>query len=230
MSWKNLGIGIPANWNLFASNFFNPLRHTNTGQYSGFQAFVSCRSAINSFNNALVTTTQTTDVSGGTLGSTYKAFVIPSDAPEYSITPTIIDSAPPPHNLLLESASITSLGAVTFRIRYIPTPLPGLNTVTWMDGGNVQYGFAVYISDTVSNVGNSVRHLYKQLIGSTGRMTITTPNLQNSHYCDFAMSASARIQGFKSFPVVNNIVKLSVVVVDTWGTVALVGSLFVVVT
>jgi hypothetical protein len=230
MAWKALAAGQPATWNLFATNFFNPLRSTNEGQYSGFQSFVSCRSTINTLNAALVTTTQITDVSGGNLGCTYAPFVLTSAAPEYSITSTLMDSNPPPRILTLESASLTSAGACTFRIRYIPNPAPGLGTVTWLDGGNVQYGFAVYISDVVSNVGNIARHLYKQLIGCTGKMTITTPNLGNSHYCDFTMAASSRISGFKSFPIVNSIVKLSVINYDVYGTVALVGSKYVTVT
>ena len=95
MVFKSIAGSDQANWNSFASLYFNPLRNTNHGQFSGYNSFVSCQNAVQSANSHYGTLTRITDVGVTNVISSQTPFSATFGAPEVSVQAMIHDLNPP---------------------------------------------------------------------------------------------------------------------------------------
>jgi hypothetical protein len=223
-SWKNLIAPIGSYWQTFATSVYAPLKRTNHGQYSGYQAFVACQQAAANSNKWITPVSIVSDTSGGPLGLTQVPWSQFTNPEEVSIQPNLHDTNLPAKNITIANVTISQVGAVVLRLQWIPVGLTGLGGSIFIDANSLPMGFIVYISDPISNPGNTPKHQFKQIICSTGHMLITTPNLNTSHYADFTFSANPLLTNSKQFPSTGHYVLLSVVNISPLGTQSLIGS------
>jgi hypothetical protein len=226
-AFSTLGPAEISNWNLFAGDNYAPLGRTNSGQFSGYNAFMGCQMAYAHNMRFLTTPVITLGPTPVTLGFTNNPDPPINGSTGYSVMPFLRTIAPPNLPLHLDSCSFTSLHVLSARIRWGNTPGLHATMAGFSDPLLQNYGFAFYMSDPVGNSQLVPKHSYRQLICTSGTILVTTPNLIGSDYGDFVFPACNQLYNSKQLPSQGRWVKISAVVIGPNGTQALIGSLMV---
>lgn len=213
-------------WNEYAQVYYRPKNGTNSGQYTGAQAF-----------NSLYTVTQNARES-----SVAPTIAINGSAPAMGVTPVPWISAigSPPTNAVVNA--LNGLAGEDYPMSFIAQPQVFPNgafevilqvgdgsgeTLTQFEDpyGNT-VGFAVFMSNGNANPGMTYNNPERYLLG------YVQPALFNDPSIDLNSVATVQINQpfpqdisiYKSYPYTGQSVMLTVYAVDKWGTMAKIGS------
>jgi hypothetical protein len=225
-AYKNLTKSQKSDWDTFAKLGFTPQTKINIGQYTAAQAFTAIRTgAINAQAKTFAGTWMLDGTT--TIAEVCSVFDSVEDAPIQSVTPEIKQNANPPATMELSGITVTQAGVVEFQIDFIGVPVGGLDADNFVDSNDIKFSFGAYLSDVVSSEGNRPRNDLFQSLGNPCINTFAGVTLDSGEFVTVTWDFSTLITGFKSWPGVGKIAKLTVFVIGKSGTMAKLGDGYV---
>ena len=217
-------------WADFANTNFNPLRSTNTGQYSAIQAFKAIKNVVQNHNDKGLAYSATYDSGTPSCTLTTLNCAFPSTAPINSVRPDFYDSATLSYPYSFIAAHLSSAGLVDATISFSGAPSAGVTGTLFKDENGFKQGFQFYISEPLRGIGYKAQNPFQQCIGSSGIIQTATPTPATHKGINFGWNMASFIPKFKQFPITGQYVLMTCCVVGENGTISQVGSVYVQVT
>lgn len=206
-----------ANWQAFATTFFNPKVGVNTGQFSGANAYVALRQTVNVMANNMVAGTW--EKSGTT--PVVCTVVAPTNSvkpPLNSLQVNVAQTAPKPAaTYLMTAAEVFTDGTFSFTCDFLGLPPGGLTGVDLIDGNGHPMGFALYMSQLKRQQFGVVKSPTLDLLGFTGIPTAATPFWASATSFAFTSTEGRDPAIFKKFPEAGDIIQVKLYQVSNSG-------------
>lgn len=211
-------------WNNFAGGIFSPKDSTNTGQYSGQQAW---QSLATSFRNSVANNhTFTVKVNDAVLtgGETFEGFVGPTDVPPSASTNSNLQlQAGGSVSTTLISAIIKDDGNHSLKIQVGDGT--GNDIDSFLNASGAKVGYASFMSSGNPSANMGFKSKLRYLLGYFNHVEATVPaDLDAVNNFEFTGTVPINIAKYKKFPGLGETVLVSVFAVDINNQMSLVGS------
>lgn len=223
-NWHSLTDTAKSLWNNFALTLFNPKNGSNTGQFSGINAFVASNNVVDNFNAMLAPDTQY-DVllNAVSLGSpTIEPFVY-VETPATNPFPAVIgdDYAGGPSNMVLvESlAEVTPEGNWSLQVQ-LTEEQTDLESFPNTFGENM--GFVCYRSEGLNQANQFVANPFLQMLPAIPAATYGTPG--TGSLIRFRVTDDLVDGNYKTYPSIGQFCQLSLYAVSKYGQLTKIGA------
>jgi len=210
-------------WANFAIATYNPLTKTNTGQFTGQQAFIGINQSAQMSESKVLAGDWAYTPGGTALAKTDIHYQAPATAPTVSIKPTVKqDPSGLPMPLGVVCTSLNAYGNIKLQINFGITGA-GILAGDMVDGNGNYFGIGVYCSDVVNFLDAKPKNKWMRFLGNTvvpnftANLTAGTTNL-------YYESGTDTFADFKSFPILGDYVLLTFVSIGVDGTQATIAS------
>lgn len=223
-NWHSLADSAKALWNGFATTLFNPKQGSNTGQFSGINAFVASNNVIDNFNAILAPDTNY-DVllDAVSLGSpTIEPFVYVT-TPATDPFPAVLsdDFADGPSNMVVveELAQVTPAGNWSLQVQ-LTEEQTDLDELTNTFGQAM--GFVCYRSEGLNQANQFVTNPFLQALPAIPAATYGTAG--TGSLLRFRVTESLNSGDYKTFPTIGQFCQLSLYAVSKFGQLTKIGA------
>lgn len=206
---------IRGNWNSFALSNFRPKNATNTGQFSGLNAYASLRTVILS---AMPRAGLTGVDVNGTPVSPLPAInpFIPANVPPNLSINANVKGATEADTVPVASIDATVLntfaGNIELKFDKVGADYPNFDG--WVDANSKQIGLMVYMSNPVSFPGKAFSNPEKYLLWAIPNVALLNTDLLLVESIKFTMNSQINSIIYKSLPAGGQYVRITAYFVD----------------
>lgn len=224
-NWKNQSPSDQSDWSNFASTNFSPLKKSNVGQYSGYNAFVSC---LNMYKNQYLKF-QRYQIVFPFLGNTYVIYehatpVLLGPVPLNTVVPEFKSPIAGGAVLSIDDIGIDTNGYLLFSCFWgLGNPRP-LAITPFRDGNDMDFGIIFFMSSGYSSPGGIPKSKYKYCLGTTSYIPYTVLNQNSCTQFNIEMDFRLNKAKWKSFPQPGQYVTIYAGALDIRGTASFIGS------
>jgi hypothetical protein len=168
-------------WLEFAKTAFKPFKKTNTGQYTGYLAFLSLINALNNSNNHKLNTSVYFLPGDSLMDVSSSLFPVSYVAPLYSVSNYIRSGESSSYPIKIDEVTIDTNNFLDCVLKWEGCVSPYLEETALIDPNNIVFGFNFYISDSFRNINGKPHNPFNTLIGSTGLLDFTLDPLTGSN-------------------------------------------------
>lgn len=199
-SYHGLSDLLKANWSSYAAERFNAKDSYNQGQYSGANAFVSLRNAVNMSARLPLTMNYENDA-GVALDGSAVPFAFdstpPGDQLAANVKGLIVGEDYP---ISVDTIVLMADGTFDVRVNFDGAPVGGVGQDDLVDQSGNVFGFAVYVSNVINQDHNYVSNSAMQCLGIMPSITGgTTVKLGTETGVHIVNSVALDLSKYKSF-------------------------------
>jgi hypothetical protein len=217
--FKTLSDTQRAQWQGFALDGYNPLKKSNSGQYTAAQVLTGIMASVNSSNVLFQTPVVTAFGTPGTLLTLSSNLMsIDVNAPIFSIAPVVQDTVAGPASFNCLGAWLETSGTLTLDFAFEGLASSGLGQGLLLDSNNLRFGFGCYISNSVNYANQRPKSIMQSNLGFTGIIDLTAPGLLAEHGIRVTMDVSSQLLRYKSHPLANQWFKITPILIGENGT------------
>ena len=157
-------------WHNFATTHFNPLKGSNTGIYSGGNAFVALRQSAGQGNQMRLAPTGTAGATALTF--TTSPYLEAIEPPDFPFSAILRDSNGTNREVLVQPLSLNSGGEMSIGLS-IPSGAtdPTATINSFIDAEGVKWGLSAYVSNPLKFEGSRPNTTLKANLWDTGIIT-----------------------------------------------------------
>lgn len=225
-SYSSLGASVRAYWNEYAQNKYVPRLGSHSNKYSGYQAYVALTcAAYGGYNKSREDSFQAEGVcTEYDVAYSNFSYTI-SDPPKGSKMSNLVAKDGTVYDMQLVNISMNQAGDVSFQISFVGCPECTEFTESLDSNGNTT-GFVVYCSNQVFNEGMFFKSQLRYCLGywrpfrweNFPGAELTFNGITLTSWSGFNPS------DYITFPVDNDVVRLTLFTIDGTGQLARVGS------
>lgn len=224
--YHNLSPTIKSNWGVFANSVYNPLRGANTGQFSGFNAYVAINTAINHAQNLAFESQPQVNGSPPGTPATFLNFLPRTSPPNLALSANLKESVGGgPLPLSLGSVDLKANGAGSVRIVVNGGVDGGSDIEAWKDVNNNEFGIAVFSSNALEQEGLFWQNPLLYHVVSMKAPVLDATDKTGIEFVDFAWNSVINPGNYQSFPQLNQKTLISVYCISDTGMFAKIGSI-----
>lgn len=225
-SYHSLTDANKAYWQSFAQNTYLPKTGTNTGQFSGFNAFTSLKNTVINANRLLISAPGYSFGGGAITDPVSNPFVFSIMPPSTRLEANIALSGGGTATMAINDGwAISESGEWSGRL-YLNSgisPTSGIVATPFTDGAGNEFGFAVYISNPVQQANMFISNPEQYCLGYVPGIASVTGSIPASEWFDFS-GVPIDLSGYQSFPKGGDYVRVTVYSVSTTGQMIRIGS------
>lgn len=224
--YHNLNPTAKSNWGVFAQNVFNPLRGLNTGQFSGFNAYVALNTGINHAQNLDYESQPT--INGSPLGTpatflNFQPVVTPPNAALNANLKELVGGGPLP--LSMRSANLNADGSGSVSLNVNGAPAGGSDIEAWKDVNNNEFGIALFSSNALEQEGMFWQNPLLYHVVTLKPVVLDAADKTGIEYITFDWNTVINPGNYQSFPRASQKTLLSAYCISDTGMFAKIGSL-----
>jgi hypothetical protein len=207
-------------WQEFADNYFNPKNGSNTGQFSGYNAFTALRNVVQQAYRLPNSATITVDAVA-LATPTVVPFTPMPDAPiPKSFTAAFKDENDQPQGLIITSATVKQDGTGDFTLQVGDGQGVALDGLISPEG--YAFGYALYISNGNPASNLSYGNRFANCLGYIKPTTALTPltELDDVKSVKVAFTTPYDYAQARRFPIAGEYALLTVFAVNKYGQLA----------
>lgn len=218
-------------WQEFADNWYSPRSGGNTGQFSAYNAFIALRSAVQQALRLAFTPEFT--INGAIVPATITTVPftpMPEMPLAIGLAPGYIDVTEQSQVLSLIDAKVTFDGKFEINMQVGDGSGSELENLEDVYGNNL--GYAVYISNGNPADNMAYSNEFAKCLGFATPFKLTTPSSDLDAVENIRVSKTTALNTgeFKRFPLLNEYVNVTVLVMNKYGMFARLGSIETVIT
>lgn len=229
-SYHNLDPASKAQWGNFAQAVFSPKVGVNNGQFSGFNAYTSLRMNVNQGQGLAQSFDVEVNGAAPVMAPTFEDYTFLNTPPNFALQANIADQTGGAVNQVLSDAVVRSDGSFEFTLDIGPGIIGGTDIGDFVDGSGTKFGYMVQMSESKPQGGMFYANPYRYTLGTVKPPSLDVADRTGVETLKFTSTTNINPANYQSFPLGNDVVRVSCWNLGKEGMVTCLGDVDIVIT